>query len=162
MANEPVPFERPGGQQPGQWSILEGSFEPDGTFPSEATIADIKSRRDDSSDKESLGRRMYFSELLLYALETTNPGAFTERTQKMKIGNTVSEAASLSLNLESIHRKKDLRAIAGVTISPEEVPVMQAVNKMHETNAISTKERAILYAIIRAIYIRQSKSSREV
>lgn len=149
-----------------QWSILDGSYEADESFPELEKISSLKSHREDTIGKQAqaaprqteVAQRVYLSGLLLYALENTNPEVFTNRELIKKIGQEVSEATYICMQMSDVHRRQDVRAIAGDEVSPSEIPVMQAINRMRDTRAISNDERSKLFAIVRTLHIKQQKS----
>ncbi len=142
-----------------RWPVLEGNFEPSRGFPDEQRISGIKALKENPfhTDQEVVDR-IYFSSLLLYALEECNPKIFEEPKQKMLVGREVSEATLQCLHLQDFDRRQTLKTITDEEgFDPKNIPVMQALRELQARRVINSSERAVLDATVRAIYIKQKQ-----
>lgn len=138
---------------------MDGSFEPREGFPDEMTIKSIRGLKEGSSFRDQeVASRVYFSSLLLYALEECNPHIFVDPKQRMLVGREVSEATQQCLHLQEFDRRQTLKTITDPEgFDPKDIPVMQALRELQTRQVINSSDRAVLDATVRALYIMQKK-----
>ena len=141
------------------WSILDGEFDPSPNFPNLTEIGIIKDRSANHPDEE-VQRRVYYTELLIYALRHVNPSLINQSVpEKIVIKSLIDVMAGMMYNLGEAYRKQDIKEIAEERIDDpmqpaKEVPVMQALRVMQEKGAIDYDTRTILDAVVRAVHIK--------
>lgn len=143
------------------WSILDGEFDSSPNFPNLTEIGVIKDRSANHADEE-VQRRVYYTELLIYALRYVNPSLINQSVpEKIVIKSLIDEMAGMMYGLGEAYRKQDIKEIAEERIDDpmqpaKEVPVMQALRVMQEKGAIDYDARTTLDAVVRAVHIKQS------
>lgn len=152
------------GEQPEEkkgWSVLDGEFIPSDDFPNLDEIQIIKGRSAIHPDEE-VQRRVFYTELLIYALRYVNPSLINQTVpEKIVVKTLIDETANAMYKAGEKYRKSDVKEIAEEQLdepmgSPEEVPVMQALRAMQEKGAIDYETRSILDSVVRAVHIKQS------
>jgi hypothetical protein len=142
------------------WSILAGEFMPDENFPSLDKINQARSIRETYEDEE-IREPLFFSNLILDALEATQPGLFEERTSRVSIATEIREAAIYYLNQFQLENREDeMKKMAFKSVEPRDVPIMQAIDAMAEHGLVN-QEDDILKGIVRLIWARQSGAAGE-
>jgi|GEM_PF-2559554 hypothetical protein len=147
--------------QGSRWSIVGGEFQPSDDFPDLEEIEIIKGRSAQHADEE-VQNRVFYTELLVYALRHVNPALINVSVpEKIVIKSLIDEMADAMYHLGEMHRKQDVKKIAeGAIDEPmngaKEVPVMQALRRMQEAGAIDYDTRTVLDAVVRAVHIKQS------
>ncbi len=147
-----------------KWLVSEGVFDENAHFPDEQRMADIHrtvKKTWKGEENEEVRKRLYFSEVILYALGFCNPSLFKDAALVKTIGEEVTQAVSDTIQFSEIERKQDFKAITDKMTDPaldtKTVPVMQALKKMQESGAIDYDSRVLMDAVVRALHIRQSK-----
>ncbi len=157
-AKKPASAESPNTED---WSILDGEFRPSDDFPNSDELRIIKGRSANHADEE-VQRRVYYTELLVYALRYVNPSLINVSVpEKIVIKTLIDEMSGAMYHLGETHRKQDIKEIAEELIeepmgSAKEIPVMQALKAMQEHGDIDYETRTILDAVARAVHIKQS------
>jgi len=142
-----------------RWSVLDGEFPPDGSFPDVETLAEIGKSSKFLKDPEAQ-KRIYISGLFIYALETCNPGVFDNPEDLKIVGQEISQAVLTCMYLQRNILEKDLKAITE-DIDPQAIPIIQAFRLIKETSGMSHETQRILDATVRALHIRQTKINQE-
>ncbi len=147
--------------EPTNWSILDGEFIPSPDFPSEEETQIIKGKSA-IHPIELTQRRVYYTELLIYALRYVNPAVDNdpELIGQIRRG-LIDQTVDVMYRMGDTYRKQDIKEMAEELIgepmgSAKEVPVMQALKAMQESGAIDYGTRTMLDAIVRGIYIKQT------
>lgn len=157
-------LRKPSGEQPNnkiKWSVLDGEFIPSPDFPNPDEIQVIKGRSAIHPDEE-IQRRVFYTELLVYALRYVNPSLINQIVpEKIVIKSLIDEMAGAMYQSGERYRKENVKKIAQEDIdepigSPSEIPVMQALHVMQEKGAIDYETRTILDSVVRAVHIKQS------
>lgn len=154
-------------QEPGQrsrtWSVLDGRFEPSPDFPNRQRIKIIEDMSAVHIVKE-MQRRVYYTELLIFALKYVNPAIENDSDLVGQIRRgLIDQTVDTITQMGELHRKEDIKQIAEERIDEPmgpavEIPVMQALRAMQEAGAINYETRTMLDAIVRGVHIKQSAS----
>jgi len=149
-----------GRSQPSEtWSILDGDFKPTVDFGIDQEANEIgASKGSYSKQDEELGNAIYYTQWLLYALNACNYNIRYDQSVRKKAIEDIRDAALACLRIDEVYRREDLRKLTAESIHPSEVPVMLALKKMQEREAIDYDERTTLDAIVRTLYLKQTKA----
>lgn len=131
------------------WSILDGEFVSSPDFPNEEEVRIIKGRSA-IHPTELTQRRVYYTELLIYALKYVNPAV-------ANIPGLIGQIRRglIDQTVDLVYQMGDGR-IEEPTGPPKEVPVMQALEAMQESGAIDYETHTMLDAIVRGVHIKQT------
>lgn len=147
--------------EPTNWSILDGKFTASPDFPLEKDIQAIKGLLVFHSN-ELTRQRIYYTELLIYALKYVNSAVESdpELVSKIRFG-LMDQTRDVMSQMGDTSRKQDIKKIAEEqTEEPmgpaKEIPIMQAFKAMQESPLINYEDRIMLDAIARYIYIQQT------
>lgn len=131
------------------WSILDGEFISSPDFPNEDEIKIIKGRSA-IHPGELVQRRIYYTELLIYALKYVNHAVANNPDLIGQIRRGL-----IDQTVDLVYQMGDGR-IEEPTGPSEEVPVMQALKAMQERGAFDCATRTMLDAIVRGVHIKQT------
>lgn len=141
-----------------KWSVLEGQFTPPPNFPDHEFVEAMLESSKTWDDQ--LQKRVYYSQLLLYALRTCMPELFSTPEQTRQVGRDVTSAVGATLELTEHGPGADRDGITDTAsepaLDPKEVPVMQAIESMRQGDAIDYPTKGILNAAVRTMYTKQS------
>ena len=157
-AREPSPREEEDGVS---WSILDGEFKPSSDWPNLQEVKIIKGLSAQYQN-EDVQRRIYYGELLLYAMRYANPSLIEITVpEKQVVKALIDEISGVVYKLEAKQRKEDIQETAETKVdlpldNPKDVPVMQALRAMQEAGAIDYETWTVLGAIVGAVHIKQS------
>lgn len=141
------------------WSVLGTAFRPSSEWPDLHEVEVIKDRSASIPD-ENLQKRVYYTELLMYALKRVEPtiadGTIEEKKVARFLIDDVGDAVMQLSRDERVDKLKQATEEAGQPVEPKQTPVMQALREMQSKGAIDYDTRSVLDGIVRAVHLHQS------